>query len=109
MGLNKGKPVDNTFMVAIALSWAFNTVDQEILPKEISELPLNNNYKCFLASYLRGRQTYVEFRGAKSKYRKMRQGVPLGGVLSPVLFNLYLASLPTIIRQKYFLVPTFRL
>ena len=87
-GLNKKKPVNRTVMVAIDLSRAFDTVDHEILTKDISDLRLNDNIKQFLNSYLRGRQTYVEFRGAKSKYRKMRQGVPQGGVLSPVLFNL---------------------
>ena len=37
----------------------------------------------------------MEFRGSKSKFRKMRQGVPQGGLLSPVLFNMYMAKIPT--------------
>ena len=37
---------------------------------------------------------YVEFRGAKSKPRKMRQGVPQGGVLSPVFFNMFKMTTP---------------
>ena len=48
----------------------------------------------FLCSYLRGRQQYTVFRNCKSKYRVVRQGVPQGGVLSPLLFNLYMRGLP---------------
>ena len=94
-GLNKKKPVDRTVLVAIDLSRAFDTVDHEILIKDIVALPLNGHIKRFLSSYLRGRQTFVEFRGGKSKFRKMRQGVPQGGVLSPLLFNLYMSGMPS--------------
>ena len=62
--------------------------------EDINNLQLNGNIKRFLCAYIRGRQTYVEFRGSKSTFRKMRQGVPQGGVLSPLLFNLYMASMP---------------
>jgi hypothetical protein len=93
-GLNKKKPVDRTIAVAIDLSKAFDTVNHEILLKDIEELDLNNHIKRFLNAYLRGRQTFVEFRGATSKFRKMKQGVPQGGVLSPVLFNLYMSKMP---------------
>ena len=93
-GLNKRKPVDRTILVAIDLSKAFDTVNHEILFNDIKILPLNHNIKRFIISYLRGRQTYVEFRGSKSKSRKMKQGVPQGGVLSPTLFNLYMKNMP---------------
>ena len=62
-GLNKRKPVDRTVMVAIDLSRAFDTIDHEILIKDVIALPLNGHIKRFLSAYLRGRQTYVEFRG----------------------------------------------
>ena len=94
-GLNKAKPVDRTVLVAIDLSKAFDTVNHELLLKDILDLPLNHHLKSFLAGYLRGRQTFVDFRGAKSKYRKVRQGVPQGAVLSPTLFNLYMSHMPT--------------
>ena len=93
-GLNQKKPVNRTVAIAIDLSRAFDTVDHDLLLEDILELQLNDNIKRFLCAYLRGRQTYVEFRGSKSSYRKMRQGVPQGGVLSPVLFNLYMAKMP---------------
>lgn len=32
---------------------------------------------------------YVEFRNTTSSHRRMNQGVSQGGLLSPILFNLY--------------------
>ena len=93
-GLNIKRPVDRTVLVALDLSRAFDTVNHDILLTDISKLNLNANIKRFLCAYLRGRCTYVEFRGSKSKYRKMKQGVPQGGVLSPILFNLYMSEIP---------------
>ena len=46
-------------------------------------------------SYLQDRRSFVEFGGAFSKMRKVRQGVPQGGIISPLLLNLYMRSLPT--------------
>ena len=93
-GLNVKKPVERTISVAIDLSKAFDTVDHSQLLKDIQELELNGNIKRFLCAYLRGRQTFVEFRGERSNFRKMKQGVPQGGVLSPTLFNLYMSKMP---------------
>jgi hypothetical protein len=94
IGLNRNPPVHRTVSVAIDLSRAFDTVDHQILLNDIQNLPLNGFIKRFLCNYLRGRQTYVYFRGTKSGYRKVKQGVPQGGVLSPILFNLYMSSMP---------------
>ncbi len=93
-GLNQKKPVQRTVSVAIDLSRAFDTVDHQILLDDINQLDLNDYIKRFLCAYLRGRQTYVLFRNSKSKCRKMKQGVPQGGVLSPILFNLYMSKMP---------------
>ena len=94
-GLNRKKPVSRTVSVAIDLSKAFDTVDHHLLLKDINNLPLNAYIKRFLCGYLRGRQTFVLFRNSTSKYRKVKQGVPQGGVLSPILFNLYMSAMPS--------------
>ena len=94
-GLNQKRPVERTVSVAIDLSQAFDTVNHKILLEDINNLVLNDYIKRWLTAYIRGRQTFVEFRGRRSKFRKMRQGVPQGGVLSPVLFNLYMSKMPS--------------
>ena len=93
-GLNIKPPVRRTVAVAIDLSKAFDTVSHEQLIEDILNLNLNGHIKRFLTSYIRGRMTFVEFRGRKSCNRKMLQGVPQGGVLSPTLFNLYMCTMP---------------
>ena len=65
-----------------------------ILMKIILETTLPPTIKRWLGNYLSGRQTYVTFRNINSKYRRVKQGVPQGGVLSPTLFNLYMSRLP---------------
>ena len=44
---------------------------------------------------MQSRRTNVHFRQQKSKSREVKTGVVEGGVLSPALFNYYLADFPT--------------
>ena len=47
-----------------------------------------------MINYLQGRQAKINFRGKCSKPRKILAGIVQGGVLSPTLFNLYMADFP---------------
>ena len=71
--LNRKKPCHRTILVAIDLSKAFDTVDHELLLKDILHLELSDTLIKFLCSYLRGRQQYTVFRNCKRKYRVVRQ------------------------------------
>ena len=94
-GLNKRKPVDRTVLVALDLRAAFDTVNINKLLSITLASKIPKYTKRWLCSYLRGRQTCVEFRNAKYTFRKVRAGVPQGGVLSPILFNVYMPGLRT--------------
>ena len=87
--LNKPKPCHHILLVALDLKLAFDTVSHDI-----NNTDLPNHAKRWLLSYLRDRRTYTEYEGTRSKRRKVKQGVPQGGVISPFLFNLYMRSLP---------------
>lgn len=93
-GFNVKRPHARTVLVALDMSRAFDTVNLGILLDKLLQSSLPDHIKRWLSNYLNGRQTYVDFRGTKSKHRKVKQGVPQGGVLSPILFNLYLRDLP---------------
>ena len=93
-GLNSKRPHNRTLMVALDLSKAFNTVCHATLVDDLLDSTLPPTYKRWLGNYMRGRQSYVEFRGQKSRPRKSKQGVPQGGVLSPLLFNFYVSGIP---------------
>ena len=93
-GLNHPQPCHRTVLAALDLSAAFDTVSHEVLIDDIYRSPLSHHTKRGLVSYLGGRSTFVEFRDERSGYRKVKQGVPQGGVLSPALFNTYMSSMP---------------
>lgn len=93
-GLNQRKPNQRTVLVALDLSRAFDTVSHGVLLKDLLNTTVPPTIKRWIANYVRGRQTFVAFREKTSKYRKVKQGVPQGGVLSPILFNFYMSDLP---------------
>lgn len=93
-GLNQSRPCERTVLVALDLSKAFDTVSHTTLFRDIADSSLPNNLKRWTVNYLCGRQSFVEFRGKKSKPRRIKQGVPQGGVISPLLFNFYISKLP---------------
>ena len=89
-----------TVVVAIDLSKAFDVVNHDILLSKICESPLNSNLVRWLSTYLHGREQAVIYNGRRSSFKKVHRGVPQGAVISPTLFNLYVADLPAILSDK---------
>ena len=59
----------------------------------------NLNFPSYLvkviSSYLNGRTIEASFQTATSTIRRMRVGVAQGGIISPVLFSLYVNNMPS--------------
>ena len=91
-GFNKKKPADRTVLVAIDLSKAFDTVKHS---KLLELIATPGALKRWLANFLQGRQAKTLFHDFLSEARVDRFGVPQRSVLSPLLFNFYVADAPS--------------
>ena len=84
-------------MVLLDYSKAFDTVWRERLLLSMHEKGVPLIYLRWIRSFLNNRQAKVRFGDALSSSKTIRQGVPQGAVLSPLLFLFYIDNLARIL------------
>jgi hypothetical protein len=96
--------------VFLDLQKAFDSVDHVMLLTKLRSYGVSGTVLCWLRSYLYDRSQFVEISGrlgqvenAKvfSEVAKVRQGVPQGSILGPLLFLVFLNDLPLNIEANY--------
>ncbi|KAF2348193.1 Reverse transcriptase domain [Trinorchestia longiramus] len=78
----------------VDLTDAFNTVQSTGVPYKLGSCGVRGPSLQWLHSYLTNRSFQVYFEGSHSSVRRARSGVPQGGILSPMLFNLMMSDIP---------------
>jgi hypothetical protein len=84
-----------TGAVFLDVAKAFDTVWIDGLLYKLTLLNFPSYLVHTISSYLRGRTFETSFQTATSSRRGMRAGVAQGGLISPVLFSLYVNDMPT--------------
>jgi hypothetical protein len=94
IGFNNPKPARRTAMYAIDISKAFDAIDHTLLLELIAASPLHSNFVRWLACYISSRTTCCLYNSALSSPCIICTGVLQGSVLSPTLFNAFVADCP---------------
>lgn len=85
-----------TIMCALDIEKAFDTTWIEGLVYKMKNIHKFDNHLCRLIyNYLKGRTFRVKINNSYSNWFNISAGVPQGGVLSAVLYIIYLADMPS--------------
>lgn len=92
----------SAMLVLLDLSAAFDTISHSILEQRLWEMGVRGTALDWLRNYLTDRTSTVQLGTLVSRSRLVDMGVPQGSILSPMLFNLYVAPLAKVIRSYGF-------
>ena len=86
------------FALFLDLKKAFDTVNHEILIREVKVYGMKDIEVEWYRSYLRNRQQYCSLNGNKSSSRPVTCGIPQGSCLGPLLSISYLNDFETCLK-----------
>ena len=93
---------DKAGVVFLDLTAAYDTVWHRVLHLTLLRIIPDRRMVGFIMEMLSNRSFVVHTSdGQHSRLRIMKNGLPLGSVLSPMLFNIYISDLPETTYRKY--------
>ena len=93
-------PFKRSVIVLLDFSKAYDTVWKEKLLLSMLDQGVPSPYVRWLNSFLMNREAKVRINGRLGKAARMRQGLPQGSVLSPILFLFYINNLAKILPTE---------
>ena len=90
-----------TILTLLDFSNAFNNVDHDILLRLLYSFNISPSVLEWFHSYLKGRKQRIRMDEKFSSWCDVLAGVPQGGVLSPLLFSIFINSITRNISSLY--------
>ena len=88
-----------TGLLFIDISKAFDSLNHKVLLSKPEHLGLSERSLRWFRSHLADRQQSVLINGELSEPHTITLGVPQGSILGPLLFNVYINSLPDAVKK----------
>ncbi|CAK1594782.1 unnamed protein product [Parnassius mnemosyne] len=92
-----------TVLTLLDFSNAFNNVDFDLLLAILASLNISPEVIDWFHSYLFGRRQRTRVDDSFSNWCTINAGVPQGGVLSPLLFSIFISSITLQLSSRYHL------
>lgn len=90
-----------TVLVLIDFSNAFNAVDHDLFLAFLPRLNFSDSTVNWFSSYLKGRCQLIRNGHERSDWHRVDAGVPQGGILSPLLFSIFINLLSPNLKCNY--------
>ena len=87
-------------MVLIDLSKAFDSICHSTLLAKLKMLGTSPNALIWFKSYLTNREQSTRIESTVSTPLIVTHGVPLGSILGPLLFNIYMNDMPKVVENS---------
>ena len=88
-----------TGLLFVDISKAFDSLNHKVLLRKLNHLGVSERSLRWFRSYLADRQQSVLINGELSEPHSITLAVPQGSILGPLLFNVYLNSLPNAVKK----------
>lgn len=95
--LSSGKQV---LVIFIDFSKAFDTLKHDKISVALEEVGIRGPLNAWFMEYIRDRKIVVNIDEAYSKPKVLKYGVPQGSILGPLIYLLYVNSMPSIIKNS---------